>query len=151
LRDRESELLVDIVARSAAIKAGIVALDERETGLREILNYGHTFAHAIERSGDFTLRHGHAVALGMMAAAYLAHELRRIESGVVDRHAQILETLGLPIRASLELDALETAWVRDKKYRGGVRFVLLAGLGQAETGVTAPRAAIARALERMDA
>lgn len=150
LWQRDPAFLVDIVARSAAIKAGIVALDERENGRREVLNYGHTFAHAIEQSQGFTLRHGHAVALGMMAAAYLAHELRRIESEVVDRHAEILETLRLPVRASLDLDALEAAWVRDKKYRGGVRFVLLSDLGRAEAGVRAPRDAIAKALERMD-
>jgi shikimate kinase / 3-dehydroquinate synthase len=147
---RDPELLREIVARSVAIKAAIVAIDEKETGLREILNYGHTFAHAIEQSEGFTLRHGHAVALGMMAAAYLAQELRRIEPEVVDRHREVLEALNLPVRAALDLDALERAWVRDKKYRGGVRFVLLSGLGRAEIGVTAPRPAIARALERME-
>ena len=148
---RDPDLLREIVARSVSIKAAIVAIDEKETGLREILNYGHTFAHAIEQSEGFTLRHGHAVALGMMAAAYLAQELRRIEPDVVDRHREVLEALNLPVRATLDLDALERAWVRDKKYRGGVRFVLLSGLGRAEIGVTAPRPAIARALERMEA
>ena len=147
---RDSDLLREIVTRSVAIKAAIVAIDERETGLREILNYGHTFAHAIEQSEGFTLRHGHAVALGMMAAAYLAQELRRIEPEVVDRHREVLEALNLPVRAALDPETLEKAWIRDKKYRGEVRFVLLSGLGRAEIGITAPRPAIARALERMD-
>jgi 3-dehydroquinate synthase/shikimate kinase/3-dehydroquinate synthase len=146
---REPSLLREVVARCAAAKAAIVAVDEKETGVREVLNYGHTFAHAIERSSDFSIRHGHAVALGMMAAAYLAHELRRIETDVVDRHTEVLEALGLPVRADLDLEVLEKAWVRDKKYRGGMRFVLLSSLGKAEPGVTADRAAIARSLERL--
>ena len=149
LKARDPELLVDIVARSAAIKAGIVAIDERETGVRALLNYGHTFAHAIEHSGDFAIRHGHAVALGMMAAAYLAHEMGRIGPEVVERHRQVLGGLGLPVAASLDIDALEKAWVRDKKYKGGVKFVLLSALGVAEAGIAAPRPAVLQALERM--
>jgi 3-dehydroquinate synthase/shikimate kinase/3-dehydroquinate synthase len=149
LHARDARLLREIVARCAAIKAGIVSVDERETGIREVLNYGHTFAHAIEQTSDFSIRHGHAVALGMMAAAYLAHESGRIDTDIVDRHREVLEALRLPVRATLDIDVLEKAWIRDKKYRGGMRFVLLSSLGKAETGVTAERSAIERALERL--
>lgn len=149
LRARDPRLLRDVITRSVAIKAAIVSVDERESGVRELLNYGHTFGHAIEHSAGFSIRHGHGVALGMMAAAYLSFELSRIESDVVDRHKEVLEALGLPVHAELDIDVLERAWIRDKKYRGGVRFVLLAGLGRAEAGIKAPRAAIERALERM--
>jgi 3-dehydroquinate synthase/shikimate kinase/3-dehydroquinate synthase len=149
LHARDARLLREVIARCAAIKAAIVSVDERETGIREVLNYGHTFAHAVEQTSGFSFRHGHAVALGMMAAAYLAHELGRIDIEVVDRHKEVLEALRLPVRATLDIDVLEKAWIRDKKYRGGMRFVLLSSLGKAETGVTVDRSAIERALERL--
>jgi 3-dehydroquinate synthase len=147
---RDAETVTEVVARSVAIKAAIVTADEREAGERAHLNYGHTFAHAIEHAAGFSgIRHGEAVALGMMAAAYLAHELGRIGPEVVDRHRAVLTALGLPVAAKLDVAALEGAWRRDKKYRRGVRFVLLAGLGRPEAGVQAPRAALERALARM--
>ena len=149
LRQRDPDLLREIVYRSASIKARVVAMDEREGGLRAILNYGHTFGHAFEYASGYSLRHGHAVALGMMAAAYLAHELGRIEPEVVDRHRLVLEALNLPVRASFEFDVLESAWIRDKKYMGDVRFVLLAALGKTEAGLSAPRRSVTRALERL--
>jgi shikimate kinase / 3-dehydroquinate synthase len=85
----------------------------------------------------------------MMAAAYLAHELGRIDDGAVALHRRVLERVGLPVRADLELDALEEAWKRDKKYERGVRFVLLASIGRAESGIAAPRDAVAAAVERL--
>lgn len=151
LFSRDPAVLREVVARSVAVKAAIVAMDEREKSVREILNYGHTFAHAIERSSGYSLRHGHAVALGMMAAAYLAHDLGRIDAEVVDRHREVLAALGLPVHASLDIEVLEQAWVRDKKYRGGVRFVLLSSLGKAETGVRVDGAVVSRAVERLRA
>ena len=153
LLDADEHALAEMVARCARIKAGIVARDEREHGLRAVLNYGHTFGHALERgSGYGGIRHGEAVALGMMAAAYLARELDRIEDEIVDRHRKLLKGCGLPVTASVQLADLEDAWRHDKKYERGVRFVLLkrdgAGLVP-EAGVEAPRAALERALERL--
>jgi len=146
----DADALVDVVARSAAIKAEVVAADEFETGERAILNYGHTFAHAIEQTAGYgRIRHGEAVGLGMMAAAYLARELGRIGDEVVERHRRVLDTLGLPNRAELDIDVLEPTWQHDKKYRGGVRFVLLAEIGKADYGIEAPREMVARALERL--
>jgi len=143
-------LLTEIVTRSATIKAGVVAADERDAGVRAHLNYGHTFAHAIETDAVYEgVRHGEAVALGMMTAAHLAHELGMIDAAVVERHRGVLGAVGLPTSAPLEIEALEPAWQLDKKYKGGVRFVLLEGLGEPVAGVEAPRTAVVKALERM--
>lgn len=151
---RDGPTLGKVVARCAQIKADVVARDERESGVRAHLNYGHTFAHAIEHSAGYGgIRHGEAVALGMMAAAHLAHEMGRIDASVVDRHRRVLGICGLPVTASLDLDELEEAWRHDKKYERGVRFVLLqtdgAGAIAPEAGIDAPRAAIERALRRL--
>ena len=149
LRNDDGELRA-LVTRSIAIKAGIVARDEKEMGQRAWLNYGHTFAHAIEHAmGYGTLRHGEAVALGMMAAAYTAEELGRLDRSEVEAHERALSSAGLPTAARLDLDALEEAWSHDKKYRAGVRFVLLSGIGRPEAGVRVPRAVLTAAIERM--
>jgi shikimate kinase/3-dehydroquinate synthase len=144
------EVLTELVARSAAIKAGVVAADERERGERAHLNYGHTFAHAIEHAAGFgRVRHGEAVAVGMMAAAYLAQNLGRLCDADVEAHRRALDSVGLPSSAALDYEALERAWRHDKKYRRGVRFVLLSGLGKPEADVAAPPETIRTALERL--
>jgi 3-dehydroquinate synthetase len=150
IRARSQAVLAELVAWSAGTKARIVAADERESGIRAHLNYGHTFAHAIEQASGFAgARHGEAVALGMMCAAYLGAELGLIGEAEIAVHREVLAAVGLPTTASLDIDALEPAWLHDKKYAKGVRFVLLEALGRPKAGVQAPRAAIARALERM--
>lgn len=146
----QGKVMVELVARSAAIKAVIVAADEREHGERAHLNYGHTFAHALEHVFGFKgLRHGEAVALGMMAAAYLAQELGRIGGAEVELHRRTLAAVGLPTSIACRLEALEEAWRHDKKYRRGVRFVLLSSVGKPEAGIRAPGAAVAQAVERL--
>jgi 3-dehydroquinate synthase/shikimate kinase/3-dehydroquinate synthase len=146
----DPEVLLDVVTRCVAVKASIVASDENERGVRAHLNYGHTFGHAIEHAAEFRgLRHGEAVALGMMAAAYLARELGRIDEDVVQTHRRVLQAMELPVTASLDLAALERAWRHDKKYQSGVRFVLLSAIGRVEAGIEAPRPALERAIERM--
>ena len=159
----DPDLLQEIVRRSVRIKADVVAADEREQGVRAHLNYGHTFAHAIERvaglgatgeapgSGGYRdgVRHGEAVALGMMSAAYLSAELGRLDAEAVETHRRVLGAVGLPVEASLDVEELEPAWRLDKKFRRGVRFVVLNGIGAPEAGVEAPREAVVRALERM--
>lgn len=146
----ETEVISDVVARSAAIKAEIVSGDEGELGGRAVLNYGHTFGHAIERvKGPGRIRHGEAVALGMMAAAYLAEEMKMIDADAVEEHRRVLSTFGLPVTDDLDLTDLERAWRHDKKYRGGVRFVLLSEIGRARYGIEAPPEALARAVERL--
>ena len=146
----DAALTVDLIARSAAVKASFVAADERDTAVRAHLNYGHTFAHALEQRAGFSgMRHGEAVALGMMAAAHLARELGRIDATVVERHRRVLSAVGLPTSISCDAGELERAWRHDKKYRRGVRFVLLSSVGAPEAGVSAPAGAVATALKRL--
>ncbi len=132
----DKDLLCSVVARSVDIKAQIVAADEREQGERIYLNYGHTFGHAFEYLLEETPdRHGQAVALGMMAAAYLAYRQGRISKGVVEQHRQILSAYGLCTFGRFYMEDMHRAWMHDKKYRGGVRFVVLNGIGLPEGGV----------------
>jgi 3-dehydroquinate synthetase len=149
---RDEAVLVDLVARCVAIKASIVASDERETGERAFLNYGHTYAHGIEAAAGFSgIRHGEAVAIGMMAAALTAQELGRIEDDVVELHRRTLRAFDLPVGAELDLARLEQAWMNDKKYQGGVRFVLLMGVGKPEAGIEVPRAVLGNVIDRLAA
>jgi shikimate kinase / 3-dehydroquinate synthase len=136
-----------LVTRSVEIKADIVSRDERATGERIVLNYGHTFGHAIDLVSGQLEDQGEPVALGMMAAAHLARRQGRIDDQVVDRHRRLLSGLGLPTAGRFDLAAMQQAWLRDKKYRHGVRFVVLNGLGQAETGVTASDDVLAEVLD----
>ncbi|MQB00322.1 MAG: 3-dehydroquinate synthase [Actinobacteria bacterium] len=150
--DRDRRTLIDIVVRCAAAKASVIAADERDEGRRMQLNYGHTFAHAIENAAGYGgIRHGEAVSLGMVAAAYLAQELGMLDADLVDRHLDVLRAVGLPTTASLDVGALEDAWVHDKKYRRGVRFVLLRGLAHPVVDVEAPADAVKRAVARLGA
>ena len=147
---RDHGVLIDVVARCAAVKAAVVAADERDSGRRMQLNYGHTFAHAIERtSGYGAIRHGEAVGLGMLAAALLAHEVGLIDVELVERHRSVLKRAGLPVTATLDVGQLEDAWAHDKKYRRGVRFVLLEGLARPKVDVEVPADAIKRAIARL--
>lgn len=148
---REPAAIVEVVHRSAALKAYVVERDERElTGLRACLNYGHTFAHAFETATGYgTLLHGEAVSLGMVAAARLACALGRIDESVADRQLRLLEQLDLPVSTEsltgISDDHLLAIMARDKKtLHGQLRFVLPDRIGQVElvAGVT-PEAASA--------
>jgi 3-dehydroquinate synthase len=134
---REAAALRTIVAHSCRLKAMVVSQDEREeTGLRAVLNFGHTVGHAIEAVAgyDGAILHGEAVAAGMVAEARLAQRLGWIGPEVVDRLVHLIQQLGLPIRFSgLEIERLLDAMGRDKKNRRGkIRFVLPRALGHAE-------------------
>ena len=136
---RDAVALRHVVSRSAALKADVVERDEREiTGLRAILNYGHTFAHAYETAAGYgTLLHGEAVAIGMVSAAALAHSLGRIGPDVVTRQEQLLRSFDLPVTvptgAAFASDALLATMARDKKTVGGrLRFVLPTQIGHVE-------------------
>lgn len=143
-------ILEELVARSVWIKAGIVGADETESGGRARLNYGHTFAHALEAATGFGhLRHGAAVAIGMMAAAHLAEVIGWLSAEDVALHRRTLEAVGLPTEARIAYDELEPGWLRDKKYRGGVRFVLLSKIGEAVTGVSVERSQLEAALSKL--
>ena len=128
---RDVVVMEDVIARCVAAKARIVAEDERDTSARMVLNYGHTVGHALERLDAFRGKtHGEAIALGMVFAAALA-EARGLAAGVSTRTGRLLRSLGLasagPLPASQEvLRCLRL----DKKYRDGVRFVLLEDVGR---------------------
>jgi 3-dehydroquinate synthase len=128
-----SPVLRELVERSVRVKADIVAADLRESGPREVLNYGHTLAHAIEKVEGYRLRHGHAVSIGLVYAAALARRVGRLDPDTAARHRSVLEPLGLPVtyRADAWPQLLTTMRV-DKKARGArLRFVVLDGLARA--------------------
>ncbi|MDH3707519.1 MAG: 3-dehydroquinate synthase [Acidimicrobiia bacterium] len=114
------------VARCVALKAAIVAADEREGGRRAVLNYGHTLAHALETAGGYQLRHGEAVAVGLVYAAEVAHRLDRIDDDRLAEHRAVVGSYDLPDRLpdGAEPDALVALFGRDKKAIDGVTLVL---------------------------
>ncbi len=119
--------LTDRVAACVAIKAGIVAADERESGRRALLNYGHTLAHALETAGGHELRHGEAVGIGLVYAAELARALGRIDDEEVAEHRRVVAGYGLPVRLPEGADpaTLVEVMQRDKKSLvDGLTFVL---------------------------
>ena len=123
-----------VIARSCALKADVVERDETEqTGIRAVLNFGHTIGHAIEAVAGYGggFQHGEAVAVGMVAEARLAERLGRVGPEIGDRLAALLSRLGLPVAApGLDSEALLAAMTRDKKNQGGrIRFVLPDRLG----------------------
>ena len=123
---------LELAERAVAIKARVVSEDLRESGLREILNYGHTLGHAIEKVEEYRFRHGDAVAIGMVYAAELACLAGRLGPDVVKRHREILTAVGLPTSYAAEAwPALREAMRVDKKARGArLRFVVLDGLAE---------------------
>ena len=127
------ELLADVTARSARLKALIVSSDPQERGLRAILNYGHTIGHAIEATTGYSeFLHGEAVAIGMMGAARIAHGLGLIDEELVARHGDLLRGFGLPTASSsIDVERVMGAMLLDKKVeQGRLRFVLLEGVGR---------------------
>jgi 3-dehydroquinate synthase len=122
----------ELVERSVRLKAGVVGEDLTEQGRREILNYGHTLGHAIERAEHYRWRHGEAVSVGLVYAAALARRLGRLDAATAERHRVVLESLGLPTRYRPDAfgELLRTMRV-DKKARGSrIRFILLDGLAR---------------------
>ncbi|NRF66609.1 3-dehydroquinate synthase [Aquincola sp. S2] len=137
------------VRRSCEIKAWVVGQDEREAGLRAILNFGHTFGHAIEAGlGYGAWLHGEAVGCGMVLAAELSARLGLIDRALVDRLRALIARAGLPVQAPrLGIHRWLELMRVDKKAEGGeIRFVLLDGLGRA-TMRPAPDALVAEAIE----
>ncbi len=131
----------EIIARCCEIKAEVVRQDEREGGLRGILNFGHTLAHAIENvAGYGEYLHGEAVAIGMIYAARLSTQLKGLSVEESERIEKLLTTLGLPVDApGLAWKDLRAAMAVDKKTRDGrVKFVLVDRMGHAEIGCEIP-------------
>ena len=145
---RDPDVLTDVVARAAEVKSRVVERDETERGERATLNYGHTLGHALEALGGYERwRHGEAVAIGMTFAAALAAELGF--ENWTGEHRRVLEALGLPTRGAgdIPLKAVLEVMRGDKKYDGGMRFVVLEAPGRARVVSDVPRAAIEKAYE----
>jgi 5-deoxy-5-amino-3-dehydroquinate synthase len=136
------------VAACVRIKAEVVAADEREGGRRAILNYGHTLAHAIETAGEYNLRHGEAVAIGIAYAGEVALRLGRVDEARNAEHRRVLSAYDLPHRLpdSLDPDQLLDLFSRDKKAIDGVTLVLDGDNG-VETVVGVDRQVLADAME----
>ena len=124
-------LTQSLVYRAVSVKAHVVSEDFKEGSLREILNYGHTFGHAIETHSEYALRHGEAVSIGMIFVAEIAYARGLISLDLLSLHREILSQVGLPIAlpstfSSDDLTALYESMQRDKKVKAGkVRFVVL--------------------------
>ncbi|KNE79565.1 MULTISPECIES: 3-dehydroquinate synthase [Streptomyces] len=131
-RRPEGRHTAELIERSIRVKAEVVSSDLKESGLREILNYGHTLGHAIEKNERYNWRHGAAVSIGMVFAAELGRLAGRLDDATADRHRTVLESLGLPVsyRGDQWPRLLETMKV-DKKSRGDLlRFIVLDGLAK---------------------
>jgi 3-dehydroquinate synthase len=136
LNERNAEVLAHVIARCCRLKADVVEKDEREeSGLRAVLNFGHTFGHAFETlSGYGTLLHGEAVAIGMVCAARLTQRLGRMDDQFTGRLRGLLQSLGAPVDVpKLNHGEILDAMTHDKKVQHGkLQFVLPSRLGQAE-------------------
>jgi 3-dehydroquinate synthase len=152
IRTRQPDAIASIITRSCRLKADVVEKDEREeTGLRAVLNYGHTFAHAFETVGGYgAWLHGEAVAAGMACAAKLAEKLGRIDSELGRRQDSLLAAFGLPTspRTEWPADDLVAVMRRDKKADAGrMRFILPKRIGEVELVDDVPESLVRDMLE----
>ena len=148
---REEASLASAIAHSCAYKTGVVIRDETEQGERALLNFGHTFGHALEAEAGYgTLLHGEAVAIGMLQAARLSARLGMATDSDAKRLHTLLERLGLPTAAPPEFaaDALLARMALDKKNRDGrLRLILWRGVGRAEIAEAVDAAALRQTLQ----
>jgi len=157
LNQRSDDVLRAVIARCCELKAEVVEQDEHErTGLRAILNYGHTFAHAFEAlCGYGELMHGEAVSIGMVYASYLAEELNLISHKETERQIHLLQALGLPVSLpegiQLNTEDIMDRMKLDKKTVGGqLRFVLPTCLGRVEVFKEIPEALVREVIEQLN-
>jgi 3-dehydroquinate synthase len=142
-------LLTRVIRDCCQIKAEVVAADEHETGIRAILNFGHTFGHAIEAAGGFsTYTHGEAVAIGMVWATNLSVRMGLCAPELLERLTRLLRTLGLPIAPNGHLDGIREALLMDKKaVAGRLRFILVEELGRVSIHDDVPSQLVAAIIE----
>ncbi len=129
----DTEILEMIVLETARIKAEVIARDEKESGLRSILNYGHTVGHAIEAVSNFQLKHGQCVAIGMIAAARISNLMGKLDESDATRLTDVIRKAGLPTEMpDLKMEDIIQAMKHDKKVeQDKIRFVLLKSIGDA--------------------
>jgi 3-dehydroquinate synthase len=128
------EVTLELIERSVAVKALVVSGDFKESFDREILNYGHTFGHAVELLSKYSLRHGECVAIGMAYIAYLSERLNLISPELCSMHIDTLANIGLPVMyKGAEWPELLAAMKLDKKSRGNsLRFVVISEIGKTQ-------------------
>lgn len=145
------EYLEELVAHNVAIKARVVEADPFERGERAHLNFGHTFGHAIETVSNYSVSHGHGVALGMVAASRLAQSLGMIDARTTERIVAVIGKAGLPTGGlKLPADQIVAAMSFDKKVKSGkVRFILPTGIGQVKIRDDVPPDLVTRAVESL--
>jgi 3-dehydroquinate synthase len=143
----------ELVERTVRVKADVVSADLRENGRREILNYGHTLGHAIERQENYRIRHGEAVAIGMVYAAEVSRLAGRLAAETVERHRSVISAVGLPVTCrSGPWPALREAMAVDKKARGArLRLVILEKTGSAVPLEDPPEDLLAEAFAEVSA
>jgi len=132
ITNRDMNLLEGIIARSCRIKKGFVEIDEMEKRVRRILNFGHTVGHAIEAESRYSISHGEAISMGMVASAFISERLQYLPSEDRERIVSLIRAMGLPHRIpkNLSLDGILSRIKRDKKKRGEtIHFVLLKKIG----------------------
>jgi 3-dehydroquinate synthase len=122
----------ELIRRAVKVKAEVVSKDFRESRLREILNYGHTLGHAIEKDSKYKLRHGEAVSIGMVFAAELSKDLAGLDSDAVDLHRELLNRFNLPIKYPRNRwKSLATLLLQDKKVKQDkLRFIGISRIGK---------------------
>jgi len=151
---RNTSALADAIAHCCAQKAGIVARDETEQGERALLNFGHTFGHALETAAGYgVLLHGEAVAIGMAMAAQLSARLGRAAAADTERLRALLKRFGLPVAPPSGIDAgqlLELMRLDKKNLSGRLRLVLWRGVGDAEVVADVDEAAVRAVIERSE-
>lgn len=137
----DAELQLELIHRAVSVKASVVGADFKESYLREILNYGHTLGHAIEKHSNYVIRHGEAVSIGMCFVAELAASKIGLSQEVLERHYKILQALKLPTsyESSAWNELLETMGLDKKVKSGALRFVAIEEIGKC-TRIEAPTA-----------
>jgi len=152
LLSRDSDRLIPAIKRSCEIKADVVSRDEKEKGLRAVLNYGHTIGHAIEAlTGYKRFRHGEAVAIGMVTASIVSEEMHLTDNETTEEILRAIQISRLPWKfpSDLPIDEVLNATQRDKKQSGGkLTMALLEGLGCVQVVPNTPEAAVLSAIKR---
>jgi 3-dehydroquinate synthase len=131
IKKLDDTVIGEIVSRAAGIKASIVSQDETDTGLRNILNFGHTIGHAVETISDFSISHGQAVAIGMIAESRVAVRMGIFDSNEQERLERLIDEMGLPVKIPrMDKDMILQAIKHDKKIcNGKIRFALPRAIG----------------------
>ncbi len=149
---RNAEVMAQIVRRSCEIKAEVVSLDEKENGLRRILNFGHTIAHAVEEeTGYEKYNHGEAVAIGMLGAAFISEKIGAVSHAAVERLENLIARLCLQSYCEgVSVDKLYAALFRDKKTVGGkINWVVMKKIGAVEVTSDVPENIVREALKKI--